>query len=81
MNLLVLVAAAPFRQVCCSETQRGDQGGQRAHDTSPARPETTQEATFVDEHRQAECLQTDQTSPDMPCVDWPAEKAEQACLG
>ena len=32
----------------------------------------------MDEHWQAGCLQTDQASPNMPCVDWPAEEAEHA---
>ena len=81
MCLLVQAAIAPFRQTVLFETQRGDQGGLRAYDTCPARPEMKQEATFVDEHWQAICLQIEQTSTNTPCcADWPTEEVEHASV-
>ena len=57
MDLLVLVALAPLRQVSISETQRGDQGGLRTHDTVQFHPGMKQDTTFADEICQAPEMQ------------------------
>ena len=57
MDLLVLVALAPLKQLSISETRRGDQGGLRTHDTDLSHPGMKQDAAFAEEKCQVAGMQ------------------------
>jgi len=61
MSWPFLVAEAPFRSQTIPSLQRGDQGGQRAHNNDQSHPEMEQDASVPDEILQGAGMQLLQT--------------------